>query len=187
MGFLKGSGGFEVWIFRIWSWNWRISSQNKFKGLAFLRGIKWIHSLVLMDKPKFKLQIETADLLKISLIILSYPFADQNIYSNNLSKGYERITFNITPFCWKSARVCQSQNFPVSCMSRPVADRPGEAARREILGLAYARTFSAKWNTADRGKNNWKILRRSCYFSVKFDLSSLKQFRVHYILGAIQP
>ena len=37
-------------------------------------------------------------------------------------------TFSITPFCRKSASTCQSQNFPVSCLSQPVADWLGEAA-----------------------------------------------------------
>ena len=47
-------------------------------------------------------------------------------------------------------RVTQSQNVPLSCLSQPLADRLAEAAYRDILGLSYARAFSAEWNTADR-------------------------------------
>ena len=47
-------------------------------------------------------------------------------------------------------RVTQSQNVPLSCLSRPLADRLAEAAYRDILGLSYARAFSAEWNSADR-------------------------------------
>ena len=47
-------------------------------------------------------------------------------------------------------RVTQSQNVPLSCLSRPLADRLAEAAYRDILGLSYVRAFSAEWNTADR-------------------------------------
>ena len=46
--------------------------------------------------------------------------------------------------------VTQSQNVPLSCLSQPLADRLAEAAYRDILGLSYARAFSAEWNTADR-------------------------------------
>ena len=49
-------------------------------------------------------------------------------------------------------RVTQSQNVPLSCLSRPLADRLAEAAYRDILGLSYVRAFSAEWNTADRDK-----------------------------------
>ena len=45
-------------------------------------------------------------------------------------------------------RVTQSQNVPLSCLSRPLADRLAEAAYRDILGLSYARAFSAAWSTA---------------------------------------
>ena len=38
-------------------------------------------------------------------------------------------------------RVTQSQNVPLSCLSRPLADRLAEAAYRDILGLSYARAF----------------------------------------------
>ena len=41
----------------------------------------------------------------------------------------------------KSVRVTQSQNVPLSCLSRPLADRLAEAAYRDILGLSYARAF----------------------------------------------
>ena len=37
--------------------------------------------------------------------------------------------------------VKQSQNVPLSCLSRPLADRLAEAAYRDILGLSYARAF----------------------------------------------
>ena len=47
--------------------------------------------------------------------------------------------------------VTQSQNVPLSCLSRPLADRLAEAAYRDILGLSYARAFSAEWNTSDHG------------------------------------
>ena len=46
-------------------------------------------------------------------------------------------------------RVSQFQNVPLSCLSRPLADRQAEAAYRDILGLSYAHAFSAEWNTAD--------------------------------------
>ena len=45
-------------------------------------------------------------------------------------------------------RVTQSQNVPLSCLSRPLADRLAEAAYRDILGLSYARAFSAAWSNA---------------------------------------
>ena len=48
-------------------------------------------------------------------------------------------------------RVTQSQNVPLSRLSRPLANRLAEAAYRDILGLSYACAFSAEWNTADRG------------------------------------
>ena len=41
----------------------------------------------------------------------------------------------------KSVHVTQSQNVPLSCLSRPLADRLAEAAYREIFGLSYARAF----------------------------------------------
>ena len=41
----------------------------------------------------------------------------------------------------KSVRVTQSQNVPLSCLSRPLADRMAEAAYRDILGLSYACAF----------------------------------------------
>ena len=61
------------------------------------------------------------------------------------------VTFSITLFCRKNVRVNQSRFYPVSCLSRPVANRPTEVAYREKSGLAYAHAFSAEWNTADRG------------------------------------
>ena len=42
----------------------------------------------------------------------------------------------------------QSQNVPLSCLSQLLADRLAEAAYRDILGLSYARAFSAAWSTA---------------------------------------
>ena len=45
-------------------------------------------------------------------------------------------------------RVTQSQNVPLSCLSQPLADWLAEAAYRDILGLSYARAFSAAWSTA---------------------------------------
>ena len=51
----------------------------------------------------------------------------------------------------KNVRVTQSQNVPLSCLSWQLADRLAEAAYRDILGLSYARAFSAEWNIADRG------------------------------------
>ena len=60
------------------------------------------------------------------------------------------ITFSINPFCRKNVRVCQSQNFPLSCLSRPIGHWLAHAACREILGRAYMCDFSAEWNTADR-------------------------------------
>ena len=47
-------------------------------------------------------------------------------------------------------RLTQSKNVPLSCLSQPLANRLAEAAYRDILGLCYARTFSAEWNTTDR-------------------------------------
>ena len=55
------------------------------------------------------------------------------------------------PFCRNSVCVCQSQNFPLSCFSQPIGHLPAQAAYREILGLAYARAFSAKWSYAECG------------------------------------
>ena len=46
-------------------------------------------------------------------------------------------------------RVTQSQNVPLSCLRRPLANRLAEAAYRDILGLSYVRAFSAEWITAD--------------------------------------
>ena len=46
--------------------------------------------------------------------------------------------------------VSQSQNVPLSCLRQPLADRLAEAAYMDILGLSYARAFSAEWNTAGR-------------------------------------
>ena len=43
----------------------------------------------------------------------------------------------------KNVRVTQSQNVPLSCLSLPLADWLAEAAYRDILGLSYARAFSA--------------------------------------------
>ena len=51
----------------------------------------------------------------------------------------------------KNVRVTQSQNVPLSCLIQPLADWLAEAAYRDILGLKYARAFSAEWNIADRG------------------------------------
>ena len=48
----------------------------------------------------------------------------------------------------KNVRVTQSQNVPLSCLSRPLANRLAEAAYRDILGLSYVRAFSAAWSTA---------------------------------------
>ena len=48
----------------------------------------------------------------------------------------------------KSVRVSQSQNVPLSCLSQLLADRLAEAAYRDILGLSYARAFSAAWSPA---------------------------------------
>ena len=56
-------------------------------------------------------------------------------------------------------RVTQSQNVPLSCLSRPLADRLAEAAYRDILGLSYARAFSAAWSTA----RLWFILSQQCF------------------------
>ena len=52
----------------------------------------------------------------------------------------------------KNVRVTQSQNVPLSCLSRSLADWLTEAAYRDILGLSCVRAFSAEWNTADRDK-----------------------------------
>ena len=41
----------------------------------------------------------------------------------------------------KNVRVTQSQNVPLSCLSRPLADRLAEAAYRDILGLSYTCAF----------------------------------------------
>ena len=46
----------------------------------------------------------------------------------------------------KNVRVTQSQNVPISCLSRPLADRLAEAAYRDILGLSYVHALSAEWN-----------------------------------------
>ena len=60
----------------------------------------------------------------------------------------------------KNVRVTQSQNVPLSCLSRPLADWLAEAAYRDILGLSYARTFSAAWSTArlwyEEEENKWR-------------------------------
>ena len=55
--------------------------------------------------------------------------------------------------------ITQSQNVPLSCLSRPLADRLTEAAYRDILGVSYARAFSAEWNTADR-EFKWPLIGR---------------------------
>ena len=46
----------------------------------------------------------------------------------------------------KNVRVTQSLNVPLSCLSRPLADRLAEAAYRDILGLSYVHALSAEWN-----------------------------------------
>ena len=62
-------------------------------------------------------------------------------------------------------RVTQSQNVPLSCLSRPLADRLAEAAYRDILGLSYARALSAEWNTVDRGYFSHEIDQYACRLS----------------------
>ena len=51
----------------------------------------------------------------------------------------------------KNVRICQSQNVHLSCLSHPLANQLAEAVYRDILGLSYARTFSAEWIAAERG------------------------------------
>ena len=55
-------------------------------------------------------------------------------------------------------RVIQSQNVPLSCLSRPLADRLAEAAYRDILGLSYAHAFSAAWSTARLCYSNMLVI-----------------------------
>ena len=50
-----------------------------------------------------------------------------------------------------TTHITQSQNVPLSCLSRSLANRLAEAAYRDILGLSNVRAFSADWNTADCG------------------------------------
>ena len=80
----------------------------------------------------------------------------------------------------KSVRVTQSQNVPLSCLSRPLADRLAEAAYRDILGLSYARAFSAAWSTARLwvGSNQNGLLQKkilvSFFSKSESDFRSLK-------------
>ena len=77
----------------------------------------------------------------------------------------------------KSVRVTQSQNVPLSCLSRPLADRLAEAAYRDILGLSYARAFPqlgvlpAVWT-----------LTHMCVFGLGQDLLFLKDWNVQKIM-----
>ena len=70
-----------------------------------------------------------------------------------LTTLFQSTQFHIQHYSklWKNVCVTQSQNVPLSCLSRPLADQLAEAAYRDILGLSYAHTFSAEWSTADRG------------------------------------
>ena len=75
-----------------------------------------------------------------------------------MEKSNAYFEFSHPRFCWismfarsehiqhysklrKNVRVSQSQNVPLSCLSRPLADRLAEAAYRDILGLSYMRAF----------------------------------------------
>ena len=74
----------------------------------------------------------------------------------------------------------QSQNVPLSCLSRLLADRLAEAAYRDILGLSYARAFSAAWSTARLwvGSNQNGLLQKkilvSFFSKSESDFRSLK-------------
>ena len=61
------------------------------------------------------------------------PFSIRYFTTSSHSRQYSKLR--------KSVRVIQSQNVPLSCLSRPLADRLAEAAYRDILGLSYARAF----------------------------------------------
>ena len=80
----------------------------------------------------------------------------------------------------KNVHVTQSQNVPLSCLSRPLADRLAEAAYRDILGLSYARAFSAAWSTARLwvGSNQNGLLQKkilvSFFSKSESDFRSLK-------------
>ena len=58
------------------------------------------------------------------------------------------ITFNITPSHGQRYSILQKKRAQNSV---PMANQLAEAAYRDILGLSYARAFSAEWNTADCG------------------------------------
>ena len=62
------------------------------------------------------------------------------MYVNTHIQHYSKLRKNVS--------VTQSQNVPLSYLSRPLADRLAEAAYRDILGLSYALTFAAAWSTA---------------------------------------
>ena len=80
-------------------------------------------------------------------------------------------------------RVTQSQNVPLSCLSRPLADWLAEAAYRDILRLSYAHAFSAEWNTADREATNAVILHCGIYLFSK--VSFIEVFYFAEVYGSI--
>ena len=67
------------------------------------------------------------------------------------AQKFDKDTVSGIPFCRKSARLSQSQIFPLSCFSWPISHCPAQAAYREKSGLAYVHVFSAEWSNAKCG------------------------------------